>query len=308
MELLAPFLEASVRLAAPLAMAALGETLSERAGVINIGLEGSIIAGALGGALGALVSGDPYLGVLAGILAGVLLAALFGWVAVGMGADQIIAGTAVTLAGLGLTGIVYQEVFGTTGTALTLPTLSAWRIPVLSDIPLVGPALFSQAPTVYATALLVPVTWWALFRTGWGLTVRAVGEAPDAADAAGARVKRVRWVTVLIAGGLAGMAGAHLALAHTGTFAEGMSAGRGFIAIAIVALGRWNPAWVAGAALFFGAASALQFTLQSLGTGIPYPVFLALPYVLTLLALAGGVGRSRAPRALARPWPPEHAA
>lgn len=300
---LTAFLEASVRLGVPLALAALGETLSERSGVINIGLEGSIIAGALGGALGALATGSAGVGVLAGAGAGMAVALVFALFVVLLNTDQIITGTAVTLAGLGFTAVVYQSRFGTTGTALTLPTLDAWRVPLLADLPGVGPALFAQAPTTYLAYLLAPLLWWLLFRTEWGLEIRAAGEDPAAAAAAGVRVRTLRVATCLAAGALAGVAGAHLALAHTGTFSEGMSAGKGFIAIAVVVLGRWNPLLVLAAALFFGAASALQFLLQTLGLDIGYQLFLAFPYVLTLLALAGWVGRARAPAALALPWP-----
>ena len=297
------FLEASVRLGVPLGLAAMGETITERSGVINIGLEGSLIAGALGGALGALAWGSAGLGVGAGALAGLLAALVFAAFAVGLNTDQIITGTAVTLGGLGVTGAVYQARFGATGTALTLPTLAPLPLPVLSDIPLVGPALFAQAPTAYLAYLLAPLLGWFVYRTEWGLELRAVGEEPDAAQAAGVRVRWVRFWATLFGGALAGIAGAHLALAHAGTFAENMSAGRGFIAIAVVVLGRWNPVLVLLAALFFGAASALQFFLQTLGLDLPYQLFLALPYLLTLAALAGWVGRARAPAALALPWP-----
>ncbi len=299
------FLEASVRLGIPLALAAMGETITERSGVINIGLEGSLIAGALGGALGALAIGGPGGGILVGALAGALVAMTFAGFAVGLGTDQIITGTAITLGGLGFTGAIYQARFGTTGTALTLPTLSSLPIPLLSDIPIIGSALFNQAPTTYFTYLLAPALWYFVYRTEWGLELRAVGEEPDAAAAAGVRVKQSRFWATVFGGALAGIAGAHLALAHAGTFAENMSAGRGFIAIAVVVLGRWNPLLVLLAALFFGAASALQFQAQTLGLDVPYQLFLAFPYLLTLLALAGWVGKSRAPASLALPWPKE---
>ncbi|MDE0651036.1 MAG: ABC transporter permease, partial [Gammaproteobacteria bacterium] len=269
-----------------------------------IGLEGSIIGGALGGALGALLTGSPGAGVLAGAAAGTAIAGVFAMFAITLNADQIIVGTAVTLGGLGITGVVYQSVFGATGTALTLPTLPALPLPGLSALPALGPALFSQAWTTYLAYLLAPALWYYLFRTRWGLELRAVGEEPTAADAAGIRVRRTRVLAVLGAGFLAGIAGAHLALAHAGTFAEGMSAGRGFIAIAVVVLGRWNPLLVLLASLFFGAASALQFELQAVFANVPYQLLLAFPYLLTLAALAGWIGRSRAPAALARPWPP----
>jgi len=299
---LALFLESSVRLGVPLALAAMGETITERSGVINIGLEGSIIAGALGGALGALTFGSAGLGVVAGTAAGLAVALVFAAFAVGLGVDQIITGTAITIGGLGLTGAIYQARFGATGTALTLPTLAPVPIPGLSGIPWVGRALFAQAPTAYLAYALAPLLWYFVFRTAWGLELRAVGEAPHAADAAGVRVLRVRFLATLFGGALAGLAGAHLALAHAGTFSQNMSAGRGFIAIAVVVLGRWNPPLVLLAALFFGAASALQFFLQAIGLDLPYQLFLVLPYLLTLAALAGWIGRSRAPAALALPW------
>ena len=299
------FLEASVRLGVPLALAAMGETITERSGVLNVGLEGSLIAGALGGALGALAFGGAGPGVLAGAAAGLAVALVFATLSVGLGTDQIITGTAVTLGGLGLTGAIYQARFGATGTALTLPTLAPAPVPLLSDVPWVGSALFAQAPTAYLAYALAPLLWYFLFRTEWGLELRAVGEQPDAAAAAGVRVRWVRlWATVF-GGALAGIAGAHLALAYAGTFAENMSAGRGFIAIAVVVLGRWNPLLVLLAAVFFGAASALQFFLQALGVELPYQLFLALPYVITLAALAGWVGQARAPAALAQAWPRE---
>lgn len=302
---LAAFLEASVRLAVPLALAGLGETVNERAGVINIGLEGCLIAGALGAALGALWTGNPFGGLLAGGAAGAAAALVLVLFAVALNADQIIAGMAVTMGALGLTGAVYRGVFGTTGTALTLPTLAPLPVPVLSGLPVVGPALFRQAPTGYLALLLAPLLWVFLFRTGAGLDLRAVGEEPRAAEAAGVRVRGVRAAATLFGGLLGGLAGGHLALAHAGTFAEGMSAGRGFITLAVVALGRWNPLGVLLAAGFFGAASALQFFFQAVGVEIPYQLFLAFPYVLTLAALAGRLGRARAPAYLALPWPPE---
>lgn len=296
------FLEAAVRLGIPLALAALGETVSERAGVINIGLEGSIIAGALGGALGALAFESAGLGVAAGAGAGLLVALVFALFTIGLGVDQIITGTAVTIGGLGMTGALYQARFGATGTELSLPTLSRLPLPGLENLPVIGTPFFDQAPTAYLAYGMAPLLWWFLFRTSGGLSLRAVGEAPDAARAAGVRVRRVRVLATLFGGAMAGVAGAHLALAHAGTFAEGMSAGRGFIAIAVVVLGRWNPLYVLAAALFFGGASALQFFLQALGFDLPYQLFLMLPYALTLAALGGWVGRARAPAALALPW------
>ncbi len=291
------FAEATVRTATPLALAALGEVVAERAGVINLGIEGALI----GGAFGALVvagSAGPVLGLVGGAAAGVLIALLFAAVAIGGRADQIIAGTAMSLVGLGLTGVLYRSWYGTTGVALTTPTLPAIPIPGLSQVPIIGPALFAQPLPTYLLLLLAAGCWWWMYRTSGGLALRGCGENPAAARVAGIRVRRVQTCAVLFAGALAGLGGATLVLAQAGTFAEGMSAGRGFVAIAIVVLGRWHPLGAVLAALLFGAASALQTVFQALGSSVPYQLFLAFPYLLTLAALAGFAGRSRAPAAL----------
>lgn len=282
----AGLLEATVRTATPLAYAALGESVSERAGVINIGLEGSIIAGALSATIAAGAIGVAG-GFAAGAVAGLLVAALFALFAVGLRADQIITGTAITLFALGLTGTVYRTVYGSGGVALTTPTDGTHAIPVLSTLPVIGRAFFAQPWVTYALYLIAPLLAWWMQRTHAGLALRAVGEYPPAAIAAGISPRRTQLYAVLFAGAMAGLAGATLVLAQAGTFAEGMSAGRGFIAIAIVVLGRWRPLGVAAAALLFGAATSLQTLFQSMGwSGIPYQLFLAVPYVLTLVVLA----------------------
>jgi ABC-type uncharacterized transport system permease subunit len=294
------FVEATVRTATPLALAALGECISERAGVINIGLEGSIIAGALGATVAAGVIGVGG-GFAAGAVAGMAVAAIFACFTVGFKADQIITGTAITMFALGLTGTLYRTLFGTSGVALNTPTTGAVAIPGLSSIPLIGPGIFQQPIVTYVTMLLAPLLAWWLQRTHRGLALRAIGEYPDAAIAAGVAPRRLQALAVLFAGAMAGLAGATLVLAQAGTFVEGMSAGRGFIAIAIVVLGRWKPLGVAAAALLFGAANSLQTLFQSMGwTGVPYQLFLALPYVLTLLVLAGASGRAAAPAGLGK--------
>jgi ABC-type uncharacterized transport system permease subunit len=289
-------LEASVRTATPLALAALGETVAERAGVINIGLEGVILAGAFGALLGARTGTVG--GIAAGGAAGLAMAAVFAAFAVGARADQIITGTAVTLLAIGLTGTLYRAIYGPAGAALTISTMRPLPIPLLSEIPLIGRALFAQPGFTYAVYVLVPAVWWWMYRTHEGLALRAVGEAPEAARAAGVRERRVRACAVLFGGLLGGASGASLVLAQSGTFAEGMSAGRGFIAIAIVVLGRWHPVGVGIAALLFGAASALQFFFQAGGWQVPYQVFLLLPYALTLVMLGVRRGRAAPPAAL----------
>ncbi|HEU4566047.1 MAG TPA: ABC transporter permease [Gemmatimonadaceae bacterium] len=298
------FLEATVRTATPLALAALGETVTERAGIINIGLEGVILAGAFGALLGGYPvwlgaeQGSVLAGFAAAISAGVLVAMLFAVVTVRLRADQIIAGTAINLLALGATGALYRGLYGETGAALSVPTTGPIPIPLLSDIPLVGRALFAQPAPTYALYLLVPLAWWWLYRTHAGLALRAVGESPEAASVAGILPERLRMTALLVGGALGGASGGTLVLAQSGTFAEGMSAGRGFIAIAIVVLGRWNPVGAALAALLFGAASALQFLFQATGWGVPYQLPLALPYLLTLAALAVRRPGARGRRAL----------
>ncbi|HEX6643991.1 MAG TPA: ABC transporter permease [Gemmatimonadales bacterium] len=284
-DLLPGFAAALVRVAMPLLLAGLGEMLAERSGVINLGIEGSMLAGALAAAIGAS-SGGPWAGAVAAVGAGAALAGLFALVTVHARADQIIAGTAVTLGAMGLTGAAYRAWFGPAGAGLSIPTFP--------------PVILGQPATTFVALALVPLLWWLLFRTRAGLALRAAGEGADGARAAGVRVRAARTAAVVAGGALAGLAGATLVLAQVGTFTERMTAGRGFIAIAIVVLGRWNPVGVLLAALVFGAATALQFLFQAAGTDVPYQLFLMLPYLLALLGLAGAVGRVRAPRDLGR--------
>jgi simple sugar transport system permease protein len=293
------FLAAAVRVATPLLLAATGETVAERAGVINLGLEGMMRSGALAATLGARAAG-AWTGVAAAIVAGMALAAVFAAVAIGAGADQIIAGTAISLGAVGLTGTIYRQAYGAAGAGLALPTLAAIPLPGLSRIPLLGPALFDQPAPTYLAFMALPIVWWVLFRTRLGLALRATGEGAALARAAGVRTQVVRTGATIVGGGFGGLAGATLVLAQVGTFAEQMTAGRGYVAIAIVVLGRWHPVGVLVASLLFGAATALQYVFQSLGLAVPYQLFLMLPYLLTLLALAGAVGRVRAPEDLGR--------
>lgn len=275
------FLESSIRTATPLLFAALGELVVERAGIINIGLEGIVIAGAFGALVGA-THGGVVMGIAGGIAAGLVLALLLYVFVDLLDTDQIVAGTAITILGLGLTGALYRTMYGAAGAALSIDTISSGSLTAVA-------------------MLLVPITWWWMQRTHGGLALRAIGESPDAARASGVPISRYRLVSLCFGGALGGLAGATLVVAQVGTFAEGMSAGRGFVAIAVVVLGRWNPIGIALASFVFGAAMAMQYWLQALGLTIPYPIVLAVPYVLTLGALAGVAGRVRAPRALGVP-------
>lgn len=297
--LTAGFLAASARAATPLLWAALGEMVTERSGVINLGVEGAMLTGALAGAIGGL-AGGPWLGLAAAMAAGGVVSLLFSLVAIVARADQIITGTAVTLGAIGVTGLVARRVFGPEGPGLDLPRFASLPLPFLDRIPILGEGLFSQAIVFPLGAVVAVLLTWALFRTRWGLALRAVGEEPTAAQAAGVPVRATRLVATVLGGMAAGIGGGSLVLANVGTFTEEMTAGRGFIAIAIVVLGRWHPLGVLIAAFLFGMASAMQFLFQALGLGVPYQIFLMLPYLLALAALAGAVGRTRAPAALGK--------
>lgn len=301
LDMIEAFLQATVRTATPLMLAAIGELAVQRAGLINIGLEGVIIAGAFGALVGA-AEGGPLAGYAMAVGAGMALAAVFAGFTVSLRANQIVAGTAVTLLGLGATGTVYRATYGMPGSEVSLASGTV-SIPWLREIPLLGSALFAQSPATYLLYLIVPAAWFFLYRCHAGLALRAVGENPDAAVAAGIHPRRLQFAAILFGGAMGGLAGGALVLAQVGAFAEGMSAGRGFIAIAIVALGRWHPVGVALAALLFGAVTALQFLLQTMGWSLPYQIFLALPYALTLVTLGWARRQFAAPAALSNTSP-----
>ena len=301
MEILAGFLEAAVRATLPLLLAAIGELLSQRSGFVNVGLEGAMISGALAATAAAGLGGTP-LGYASGAVAGAGVGALLALFAIGLRTNQILTGTAVTAGALGVTALLAHATFGTTGVALSVPMSAPVTVPVLSELPIIGAALFEQPPITWFVFAFVPFTWWWLNRTRPGLSLRATGESPDAVRASGSSPAQLQAAAVITGSALGGLGGATLVLAQAGTFAEGMTAGRGFIALAVVALGRWHPFGVTGAALLFGATSSLQYLLQALGTEVPYQIFLALPYLLTLAVLSA-TGRAGEPAWLAKPLP-----
>lgn len=291
----APLLEAAVRTAAPLLLAAVGESVNQRAGVMNIGLEGCIIAGAYA----AFVFGGvaPLAGYSAAILAGAVVGLLLVTLSVWRQLDQVVVGTALTMLALGVTGTLFRAGGGVvTSIGATEPVLV---IPLLSELPFVGRALFAQPLTTYVGIAIAPAVWWWLHRTHAGLALRAVGDSHDAAAAAGVRVGFTQAGAVLFGSAMGGLAGGTLVLAQAGSFAEGMSAGRGFIAIAVVALGRWRMGGVMVASLVFGVAMALQYVVQAQGWRVRYELVLMIPYILTLAAL-GAFGRGTAPAMLGR--------
>jgi simple sugar transport system permease protein len=293
-------LEAAVRLAAPLLLAALGELIVERAGVVNIGVEGMMLTGAFAGFAVSVATGSPVLGVGAAVLAGCAVGALFAFFAIARGTDQIVVGMAVNLLALGATGLGARALYA--GATPSGPTLVDVALPGFAGLPIVGPALFDHTPFVYAAFGLALVVGFGLSRTRAGLRLRACGEVARAADAEGVPVARVRFAALVIGAGFAGLAGAALSLAQSDTFTEGMTAGRGFIALAAVIFGRWSARGVVLAALFFGLANALQFRAQAQGLAIPYPIFLMFPYLVTLTVLAFVAARARAPSGLGSPY------
>lgn len=282
---------------APLILAALGGLLSERAGIVNVGLEGTMLAGAYAAAVGSLTAGSPWAGLLAGGAVGGLLGLLHAFACIRLRSDHVVSGTAVNLLALGGTGFLLFRTFGVHGNTPTVPKLTPWSLPGLNALPLLGPALSRAVPTVYLALATVVVAHLALSRTAWGLRLRAVGERPGAALSAGVRIRRIQVVAVALGGLLTGWGGAHLSLGDLSQFVERMTSGRGFVALAALICGRWHPFGVLAACLFFGFAEAFSESLQGENI-LPSQFFLALPFILTVSVLAGVAGRARPPAAL----------
>jgi ABC-type uncharacterized transport system permease subunit len=276
----AALLAAVIALTTPLLLAAVGELVSEKAGIMNIGLEGMILMGAFFAFLVAYETGSSLAGVVAGAVAGMALAAVMALLAIGARADQIVVGIGLNIAALGLTTFLFEELFGGQG-QVVVARVGRWEIPGLSELPLVGTALFSQSPLVYLAFLLVVAAWFLLYRTNWGLAIRAAGEVPESVDTAGVSVARVRLLATLAAGCGAGLAGAFLSVGQTGLFTDGMSAGRGYLALAAVIFAKWRPGPTVVACLVFGGADALQLRLQA-ADSVPSQVWVALALAIAL--------------------------
>jgi simple sugar transport system permease protein len=300
---------AGIRLAVPVLLAVLGEIITERSGVMNLGLEGIMLVGGLAGftvAVGlehqaGLVAIAPWVGLLAGMVAGALMGLLMAVLTVSLRTDQVVAGVTLVLLGQGLTAFAYRRLFGSVGKRVQ--GLDPVPIPGLAQIPVLGEMLFNHNLMVYVTALLVAICWFMLFRTNWGLHLRAVGENPAAADTSGLNVVRIRYLSVMVGAALAGLGGAVLTVVQLNLFTEGITAGRGWIAIALVVFSRWQPLWALIGALLFGLTDAIQFRIQTLGSQeLPYELLLMLPYVLTLFVLLLGSHRDEAPKALGVPY------
>ena len=297
----ATLLTAMLRNSTPVLLVAIGGVFSERSGVVNIGLEGMMLAGAFSGMLGSYYTGSPWIGILAAMLTGALLALVHAVVSIKYGGNQAVNGTGLILLATGLTSFGLRTVFGHAGNSPAVAFLP--ETPALRAIPLIGKTLASLSPFVYIALAAVLAAHYLLYRTPLGLRITAVGENPRAAETAGINVWGIRYFCVILSGVLGGLGGAYLSLGQMNLFQEGMSAGRGFIALAAVIMGKWTPLGALGAAFFFGFFDALQLQLQAVpGSTLPPELLLTVPYVVTLLVLAGVVGRAVGPAANGQPY------
>ncbi|MBK5232128.1 MAG: ABC transporter permease [Thermoleophilia bacterium] len=297
-------LVSAVAVGTPLLFAALGELISEISGVINIQLEGMMLCGAFFGVLGAYWTGGILGGFICAALGGALLALLHGVLCFVFRANQVVSGVILNIFALGVTSFLLSTVLASR-VSKGITHLNRIEIPGLSSIPVIGPSFFNQDIMVYVGLLLVPVIWWMLTRTRIGLVLKAAGERPDAAESMGINIALTRWLALITCGCLAGIGGGQLAMAGIGYFTENMTAGVGFIALAAVIFGRWRAFGVLGAVLIFATADAFQIRADSIGIDIPYQFLAMLPYLITLLALAGLLKRMRPPAALATNYHPQ---
>lgn len=288
-----------IRLATPYLLAALGEMFTQRSGIYNLGLEGVMLMGAFAGFYVSLATGNPYLGLTAGVAIGALMGVIMGVVSITLKAEQGISGIGLYMFGWGLSGLFFRLYVGG---ITTIEGLKAVKLPLLADIPLIGSTLFEHNIVVYLAFLLVPVCWFILYKTTWGLKVRAVGTTPQAADTLGVSVDGVRYQCLILGSMMGGLAGAALTIGNTHMFADNIIAGRGFIAVALVYFGRWSPWGILAGSLLFSMADSVQLWVQVIGIEFPYELAVILPYVVTIIALAMTFGRIWAPAALGRPF------
>ena len=300
-ELAAVFVGSSLRLAAPLLLAATGELVSERAGVLNMSVEGMMLTGAFAGASGAYLTGSPVLGLALGVACVLPVALLQAFLSITLRANQIVTGIGINILVLGATTLAYRALFGSRSRA-EIPGLAKWAPPGLGELPILGEHVFQQTWLLYAGALLIAATAWGLRRTALGLAIHAAGSAPAAADKSGLPVPLIRYAAVLFTGFMSALAGCFLSIGDIHTFTEGMSGGAGYLAIAAVIFGNWRVGRTLLACLLFGGAIALQFQLPAMGVNVPNALLIMLPYVLALLAVGGLVGRQVAPAALTQPY------
>lgn len=300
--LITTFLAATIRMATPIALAGLGETVSERAGISNIGVEAIMLSGAYFSFWAMFQTSSVGLGLLAGIAGGVAASMIHAVLSIHHKADQTIAGLALNFLFLGLTSFLFLIQFGKTTTLPSIEIINRVKLPLLHRIPIIGPALFDQDPFVYMLFLCVILLLVLFYKTEWGVILKAVGENPRAADTAGIRVNMVRYGAACINGVLGGLGGAYLSTVKLGFFQENLTSGKGYIALVTVILGRRNPLGVLAAAMVIGSAEALQIRLQTMGSAIPSQVFAMFPYLVTILVLLFSIGKSQDPASLGVPY------
>ena len=303
LSLLNDWLAASIRLAAPLMLTGAGGAFTERCGVFNIAMEGMMLTGAFTAIAISERTGSVALATLGAMIAGGLLGLVHAYITINRRANQIVTGAALNLFALGLTNLLHARL--STGLKTRVPIYPVLSPPALREVPFLGPVLFSQPVIIWVALVLPVIATWVLYRTSWGLSVRAVGEHSRAVATAGLSVIRYRYFGVLASAIGAGLGGSALALSDLGFFAPNMTAGRGFIVLAALAVGRWNPIGVAAACLLFGAGDALQLRVQALGAAIPYQFLVMVPYLLTIAVLAGVVGKAAYPKEAGKPYNPE---
>lgn len=297
------FFAALLRIATPLILASLGEMFAERAGVLNLGIEGIMLLSAMTGFSTAYFTGSLWLGLGAAMATGMAMGALMGLLTVTLGLSQHVSGIGVTLLCTGFAFFFYRLIFGQPGVPPSIEAFATVKVPLLSDIPVIGAVLFDQFALVYIALLAVPLAAFVLFRTPWGLSLRAVGESPRAADSAGVNVALTRYQALILGGAFMGAAGAFLSMAQFNAFTFGVISGRGWVCIALVVFGQWSPWKCAAGALIFAAIDTLQLRLQASNViDVPYQVFLMLPFVLTIVAMAAVSRNARAPAALLTPF------
>lgn len=300
---LVSLLNGAVLLSIPMIFGSMGGLLCERSGIVNIAIEGQLLLGAFSAALVGSMTGSAWAGLLAAMAGGVIVSALLALFSIKYLVDQVIVGVVVNVLVSGLTGFLFSRVLEPSAATLnSAPRLPSFAIPGLSEIPVLGPVLFNQSVLVYLMYLVVAAIWFALNKTRWGLRTRAVGEHPKAADTLGVNVNRLRATNVLAAGAVSGMGGAFFTLVSVSSFNSDMTAGQGYIALAALIFGRWTPLGALSAALLFGFSLNLQFVLSILGTSVPTELLAMLPYLVTIFAVAGLVGRSRGPAAVGTPY------
>ena len=302
MDFITSFLSSDVRTAMPILIAALGLVYSERAGVVNIGAEGIMLIGALASFTGSYYTGNAWAGMGTAVLSGLLIGLAFAFLVVTVKANQTVVGAALNIFGSGLSITLNRVIFGISGTPHAVDVFKNVPIPVLSKIPVLGDILFNHNIWVYIIVAGVFVANYVLFKTEMGLRIRAVGENPKACDTLGISVPRIRYGTILFSTAMCGLAGGYMSIAQLNFFIEGMVSGRGYIALAAVVFGKWNPLGVLMAVLVFGAGEAVQSKLAAMHTGIPMQFTQMIPYILTILALIGLVGKTQGPAASGKPY------